>query len=154
MLRIATLANLIAYSIVVSQPLAYAVFLGRVQQTLSPPAYVELRQRINPTMAARVPTIYVGTLLTLLSMIGLALREGASLTLATSVIALVCLLIDVLFMVRKNLPINRIVDQWSTTDIPADWARHRDAWFAAFGSRAIALFIGFLSALVGAVFRF
>ena len=154
MLRIATLANLITYSIVVSQPLAYLVFLERAQMGLSPTAYIELRQRINPVMARRVGMIYVSTLLTLSLLLGLSLREGASLSVATSIVGLTCLLIDVFFMVRENLPINGVVDQWSATNYPADWEDYRTKWFAVFAYREAALLVGFVSTLIGAVFQF
>lgn len=62
MTRLAILTNLLAYSVVVSQPLFYLVALTRAQRALSAPAWVELRQRIDAVMSRRVAVIYSITL--------------------------------------------------------------------------------------------
>ena len=153
MLRIAMITNLIAYSIVVSQPLAYRVFMERAQRALSPAAYIELRQRINSVMTKRVPVIYLGTLATLVLLVVLSLRFRSWSCLVTSTVALLCLVVDVFFMMRENVPINGVIDQWSTTQYPEDWERYRTKWFAIFAYREIVLLAGFFSLLVGAVFQ-
>jgi hypothetical protein len=152
-MRIAMLANLVAYSIVVSQPLAYIVAMTSAQRALSAPAFVELRQRINPVMTRRLPVIYSVTLATTLLLLGLSMFSGEWHVLVTTIVALGCLLVDVLFMLRGNVPINGVIDQWSTTNYPGDWQDYRTRWFATFAYRQIALLAGFVSLLVGAVFR-
>jgi hypothetical protein len=153
MIRIALIMNLITYSIVVSQPLFYRVVMGRAQRALSPAAFIELRQRINPIMTRRVPVIYASALATLLLLLVLSLRIPNGIVLVTAAIALVCLVIDVLFMLRENVPINGVIDQWSTTQYPEDWEHYRTRWFEIFVYREIALLVGFFSLLVGAVFQ-
>jgi hypothetical protein len=153
MIRIALILNLITYSIVVSQPLAYRVVMGRAQRALSPAAFIELRQCINPIMTRRVPVIYASALATLLLLLVLSLRMPNWIGLVTTSIALLCLVIDVFFMLRANVPINGVIDQWSPSQYPEDWERYRAQWFASFAYREIALLVGFLSLLVGAVFQ-
>jgi hypothetical protein len=153
MIRIAILTNLIAYSIVVSQPLFYLVALGRVQGALSAAAYIELRQGINSVMTRRVPVIYLSTLVTLMLVLVLSLRLGNGSGLVTSTIALLCLLADVFLMMRENAPINGVMDQWSTTNPPGDWESYRAKWFAVFVYRQVLLLVGFFALLVGAVFQ-
>lgn len=153
MIRIAIILNLITFSIVVSQPLAYMVVMGRAQRALSPAAFIELRQCINPIMTRRVPVIYASALATLLLLLVLSLRMPSWLGPITTSIALVCLAIDVRFMLRENVPINGVMDQWSTTHYPEDWERYRTQWFAIFAYREIVLLVGFFSLLVGAVFQ-
>jgi hypothetical protein len=130
-MRLAILANLLAYAVVVSQPLAYIMVMTSAQRALTAPAFIELRQHINRVMTRRVPVIY-------------------GITLA---IALLCLIVDVGLMLRENVPINGVIDQWSATDYPADWQDYRGKWFAIFAYRQAALLAGFLSLLVGAVFQ-
>jgi len=153
MIRIAIITNLIAYSIVVSQPLAYMLVMGRAQRSLSPAAYIELRQCINPIMTRRVPVIYLSTLATVLLLLVLSLRIRNWSGLVTATVALLCLVIDILFMMRENLPINGVIDQWSTTNYPENWEHYRTKWFAIFTYRQVVLLIGFFSLLVGAVFQ-
>jgi hypothetical protein len=150
MLRIAIVANLVAYSLVVSQPLAYIVFLGQAQRGLSASAYIELRQHINPAMNRRVPVIYVGTLVTGLLLLALAARIADWTVAVTTIVALLCLIVDVVFMVRESGPLNVMMDRWSTTDHPEDWDRYRTKWFTIFGYRQLVLLIGFFSLLIGA----
>lgn len=153
MIAATLLASLLGYSIVVSQPLAYIVFLRKAQRTLSAPAYVELRQRINAVMNRRVSWIYLGTLAALLLQMVGAWRSGAWTVLACAAVATACLFADTYFMLHESVPINAAVDGWSPADPPADWADHREKWFAVFGKRQAVLLVGFSALLVGVVFR-
>lgn len=152
-MRIAILANLVAYSIVVSQPLFYIVVMTSAQRALSAPAFIELRQRINAVMTRRVPVIYSVTLATTLLLLVLSAISGDRSVVITTTVALLCLIADARFMLRDNVPINGAMDQWSASDYPADWQEHRARWFAIFAYRQVALLAGFLSLLIGAVFR-
>jgi hypothetical protein len=151
MMRWAIVASLIAYSLVVSQPLFYLVALGRAQRQLSAAAYIELRQRINPVMTKRLPMIYLSALATGLLVLGLAWRARDWTRVAAASIALVCLILDVVFMMRENVPINGAMDRWSVTNYPADWESYRTKWFEIFAYREVLLLIGFFALLVGAV---
>lgn len=150
---LAIIANLLAYSTVVSQPLFYLVALTSAQRALSGSAFVELRQRINAVMDRRIPVIYSTTLVTTLVLVVLSWRGGHGWVLGTTLVALLCLLADAAWMVRKNVPINAVMSRWSTTDYPGDWELYRTRWFAIFGYRQVVLLIGFVSLLVGAVFQ-
>jgi hypothetical protein len=152
MLRTATLASLAAYSIVASQPLAYLVFMTRAQRALSAPAYLELRQRINPVMNRRIPAIYATALMAVLLLLVLSLRGGSWTGAVATAVALVCLVVDVVLMLRESAPINGVMDRWSTTAYPEDWADYRETWLAVFARRQVALVVGFSSLLVGAVY--
>jgi hypothetical protein len=153
MTRIAILANLIAWSIVVSQPISYLLVFTNAQRALSAPAFIELRQRINAVMTRRVPVIYSITLVTVLVLLVLSWRIESATLLATTAIALLCLLADVAFMLRENVPINGVIDGWSTTRYPQDWETYRTSWFAIFAYRQVILGVGFVSLLVGAVYQ-
>jgi len=150
-MRLAILMNLVAYSVVVSQPLAYLVFLSKAQRALSAPAYVELRQRINPVMTRRVPVIYGATIATGLLLLVLSLRSRNWSVLVTATVALLGLLVDIVLMLCENVPINGVVDRWSSTNYPEDWEDYRSKWFAVFGYRQVALLVGFSSSLAAAV---
>ncbi len=153
MLRLSILLNLIAFSTVVSQPLFYLVALTNAQRGLSGAAYVELRQRINAVMSRRVPAIYGATLVTMLILLVLSWRARSWNVLGTTVVAFLCLVVDVVLMLRENVPINGVIDRWSIPGYPEDWAAYRDKWFAIFGYRQVVLLVGFISLLGGAVFQ-
>ena len=151
MVRIAFLTTLVAYSIVVSQPLAYLFFMSKAQRALSAPGYIELRQHINSVMNRRVPVVYLGTVAMVLLLLVLSVRSRSWSVLMAATVALVCLVVDMLFMMRENVPINGVVDRWSTTAYPEDWEDYRTKWFAVFSYRQAVLLLGFLALLVGAV---
>jgi hypothetical protein len=153
MIRIAIIANLLAFSTVVSQPLFYIMALTNAQRALSGPAYIELRQRINAVMNRRVPLIYLTSLATTLLLLALSWQAGSRRVLATTIVAFLCLVADVALMMRENVPINGVIDRWSPTDPPGDWGVYRDEWFAIFRIRQILLLVGFISLLLGAVFQ-
>ena len=152
MMRITVIASLLAYSLVVSQPLAYLVFLGSAQRALSPAAYIELRQRINPVMNRRVPVIYLSAVAAVVLLLVLSLRIQSWSHRITAAIALLCLVADIFFMLRENAPLNGVMDRWSTTSYPEDWERYRARWFEIFARRQVVLLIGFLSLLIAAAF--
>jgi hypothetical protein len=152
-MRSAILANLVAYSIVVSQPLAYMVAMTSVQRALAAPPFIELRQRINAVMTRRVPVIYSITLVTTLLLLVLSVINQDWSVLVTTTVALLCLVVDVKFMLRENVPINGVMDQWSAANYPEDWQDYRTKWFAIFAYRQVVLLAGFLSLLIGAVFQ-
>jgi hypothetical protein len=150
-IRIAIIANLLAYSTVASQPLFYIVALTAAQRALSGAAYVELRQRINAVMTRRVPLIYLTTLVTNVVLLALSWRAQNRNVLITTLLALLCLIVDVALMLRENVPINGVMDRWSATDYPDDWADYRTKWFSIFAYRQVILLVGFAGLLVGAV---
>ncbi len=154
MLELATIANLLTFSIVVSQHLFYAVALTTVSRALSAPAYVELRNAINAVMKRRVPLIYGAALATCVVVLALGVsREQGRLAVSTSAVGLLALLGDAGLMLRENVPINQVIETWTPTQYPADWATYRARWLALLRIRQIVLGIGFLSLLIGVVAR-
>lgn len=151
MVSIVLSASLVAYSVVVSQPLAYLFFLAKVQRELSGPAYVELRQRINPVMGKRLPGVYMVALVTLVLL--LVLAAGNDRLVAATSLAIICLMADVVVMLRASVPINGVVDGWSSGQPPDDWENYRTKWFAAFAPRQVLLLVGFVALVFGAAFR-
>ena len=151
MTRVAILTSLITYAIVASQPLFYLVVLTNAQRALSASAYIELRQRINAVMTERLPIIYLSTLLAVLVLLVVSWRISNWYLVLSTTIALLCLLVDVRFMLGENVPINGVIDQWTPTSYPADWESYRAKWFAIFRYRQVVLLVGFFSLLIGAV---
>lgn len=153
MTAVALAASLLTYAVVVSQPLAYLVFLRAAQRAMSAAAYIELRQRINPVMSARLGWVYGSTLVALVLLLVAAWRGEGGIVLAAAAVALACLFADVFFMLRENVPINGVVDAWSPADPPADWVEYREKWFAIFATRQAVLLFGFASLVAGAALR-
>lgn len=150
--RVVLLSNLLAWSLVACQPLFYLVALSSAQRALSAPAYIELRQRINPLMMRRLPGLYGLALLTTPALLALAWSDGEQVVAITAAIGLLCLVLDLVLMLRVSVPINRRMDGWSIASHPADWSADRSKWFTIFGYRQVVLLTGFAGALAGAAF--
>lgn len=153
MLSVALLASLVLYAIVASQPLFYFLALGPAQRRLSAPAYIELRQTLNPLMIRRVPALYIAALVVLSLTLFLAWRSGVGLVAGPTFTALVLLVVDAFLMTRSSVPINTFIDSWTPEKHPADWELHRDRWFVIFRYRQAALLTGLFGLLSGAVLR-
>ena len=153
MLSVVLLASLVLYAAVASQPLFYFVALGPAQRRLSAPAYIELRQALNPLMVRRVPALYLATLAALALTLFLAWRSSDVRLIGPTFAALVLLVVDAVLMTRSSVPINTFIDSWTPEKHPADWALHRDRWFVIFRYRQAALLTGLLGLLAGAVLR-
>ncbi len=149
----AAFVNLFLYALVASQPLFYAVALSHASRVLSAPAYIELRNAINAVMKRRVPMLYLGTLVSCIGVLGASFGAGDRWMAKTSAVALAALVGDAVLMLRVNVPINGVIETWTTTRYPADWETYRTRWMAVFAVRQILLGAGFVSLLAGVVFR-
>lgn len=151
MLALATFATLVLFALVASQPLFYFVALGRVSGALSGPAYIELRQRINAVMNVRLVPLYGATLVSALLLAWAAFARDERGLGAAALIAAAGLVADAILAVRRNVPINTLMDGWAPTDGPADWETHRAHWTAAFATRQLVLAVAYAALLVGVV---
>lgn len=151
-INLALLLHILLYAIVVSQPLFYLVAFGTASARMKAPAYIEMRNHIDDLMQQRGSKVYYAALGSSVLFSGLALFYGPTLLWITSLIALVCLLLDIRVMFQKNLPINGIIKTWTPTQYPPDWEQYRGKWLQAFAYRQFFLVAGFVALLVGAVF--
>jgi hypothetical protein len=95
----------------------------------------------------------LGALATSVLLLVLAWRAPDSTVAITTGVALVCLVADAVLMLRASVPINGVIDGWTTARIPDDWETYGNRWFAIFSVRQGIALVGFLGLLVGAVFR-
>lgn len=150
--KIVLLITLLAYSVIASQSFMYIISLKMVQVNLDAGAYAQVRKLTDASMRANFKyVIYTGLIATLLLVILTAKNPGGLLFVA-ALLAFLALVLDVVLMMKGNLPINDVINTWTADTIPADWASYRDKWFHIFRYRQAANVLGFLSLLAGAVF--
>jgi hypothetical protein len=153
MIAALSIATLLAYTLVMSQPLFFAFALGRASLALSGPAYVELRQRINAAITKPLVVVYALTFLACLAVAALAAREGAMTTAAGVGLAALTLAVDLTLAAKGNVPLNAEMNRWDAAAPPADWATKRAAWHRVFAVRQIVLCVGYVAFVVGAFGR-
>ena len=143
---------LLAYAMIASQAFMYILSLKQVQLNLGANAYTEIRKLTDTSMRASFKyVIYAALLANVLLVIGTA-KTPNSLAFISATIALVALITEILLTLKGNLPINDVINTWSTDNLPANWAAIREKWFTIFQYRQIASITGFVTLLVGAVF--
>lgn len=153
MLATLSIATLLAYTLVMSQPLFFAFALGRASLALSGPAYAELRQRINASITKPLVVVYAITFLACLSVAALAAKEGATTTAVGVELAALTLVVDLVLAVKGNVPLNAAMDQWDPAALPPDWATKRAAWHRVFAVRQVVLCVGYVVFVLSAFGR-
>jgi hypothetical protein len=152
LVKVLFLFTLLAYSIIVSQSFSYIIALKNVQLNLNAGSYIELRKLIDANFRANFTYVVYAVLITNLLLVLTTVKNPSSLLFITAAIAFVALIADTLLTVKGNLPINDIINTWSTDKYPTDWADYRAKWLTIFQYRQIANIMGFVSLLIGAVF--
>ncbi len=150
--RIILLFTLIAYSIIVSQSYMYMIALKNVQTSMPANAYIEFRKLLDAGFRANFKFAVYAVLLANLILVAYTAKSPGSLLFITATIAFICLVTDVLLMMKGNMPINNLINTWSADDYPANWAMYRTKWLQVFQYRQLANIIGFISLLTGTVF--
>ncbi len=151
--KIIFLLTLIAYSVIASQSFMYILSLKHTQLNLNADSYTTVRKLIDASMRNNFKYVIYTALLTNIVLVTLHAKQPGSLGFITSAISLVALIADIFLTVKGNLPINDTINSWSAGNIPANWAHYRTKWFYIFQFRQWANISGFISLLIGIVFR-
>jgi hypothetical protein len=93
---------------------------------LSAGQYMSMHQMRDGTFAKVMPFVGFGTLLTVIASVALAIEAGWPRWLG--IIAVGLMVIDIVFTVARQLPLNREVQSWTEATIPAHWRSVRDGW--------------------------
>lgn len=144
--------TLLAYSFLVSQSFIYIIALRNVQTSMEAINYIELRKLLDRNFRKKYSVIVYSSLISTTLLTVLCSVEPTGIMFISAAIAWVALIIDTLLTVKGNMPINKIINAWSKDNYPADWILYRNKWLSVFGKRQVAVIIGFLSLLLGAVF--
>lgn len=151
--KITLLVTVLAYSFVVSQSFMCILALKNVQLNLEGGTYTTLRQLIDTNMRSTFKYVLYTAVIANIILLALNGKQAVSLLFITTAIALVALIADILITVKGNLPVNDIINSWSPDNFPSNWTDYRDKWFRIFQYRQVINIIGFVSLLIGVIFR-
>lgn len=144
--------TVLAYSMIVSQSFMYILALKDVQLRLDVNSYTEFRKLIDVSMRESFKYVIYTALLTSIALMVSTIKNPGSVIFITSTIAFVALVADTLLTVKGSLPINDIINSWSTNNYPSNWTEYRTKWLTIFQYRQIINITGFVSLLIGGVF--
>jgi hypothetical protein len=145
--------NLLAYGFVVSQPIFYLLAMSNTQKNMRAPSYIELRNLLHKNLEFSLRIVYYTALLTNISWFFCTITLHSYFLLITSSIALLAFVIDMVFLIIGDIPINKIIQTWTPEKYPTDWETYRKKWFIYYHRRQKADLIGFVSLLLGIVFK-
>jgi hypothetical protein len=116
-------------------------------------AYISFRKRTDKNFKSKFGKIMYATVIVNGLLMIMCCFAASLLLLAASIIAVTLLLSDMFIAVKYNLPINKIVNGWTTASCPENWQLYREKWLHAFYKRQVLNITGFVSLVAGAVFQ-
>jgi uncharacterized membrane protein len=131
----------------------YMIALRNVQENMGAAFYIELRKLLERNFLRKYKLVVYSALLLSCLLLLAALFQSSVLFLAGSILAFAGLLADVLLAIKGNMPINRIINNWTLQTFPVNWIQYRSKWLYWFSWRQLASISGFIALLVSVVFR-
>jgi uncharacterized membrane protein len=152
-LKIVLLITLIAYSFIVSQSFFYIIALSNTLRNMKGPTYIEFRHLIDKNFRAKFKYPFYATLLFSPATAIIAFLKQDYFLFTAAIIATIAIVIDTSITLKKNMPINNVINTWTTDNYPKNWQDYRTNWLYYFRLRQIANITGFISLLTGAIFN-
>lgn len=152
-LKILILLNLLVYTVIVSQSFMYIIAMRNVQESMGAASYIELRKLLDRNFLKKFKPVVYSALVLGLALVAAAAFQSSKVLLAGSSIAFAGLLIDVVLIVKGDMPINRIINSWTLETFPANWVEYRSRWLYWFSWRQVANISGFIALLIAVIFN-
>lgn len=104
-------------------------------EALTAPQYMAMHQMRDATFARVMPVFGLGTLFLVITCVAFALAPGWPRWLGA--VAVILLVADIIFTIRRQLPVNREIQSWTESTIPVDWRSARDLWASQHRTRLV-----------------
>lgn len=151
-IKIVLFLTILLYSIIVSQSFSYIISLRNVQINMSAGEYISFRQLTDKNFQQKFRYILYAALLFNGLLVAICAIQFSALLFTSSLTAFIALIADTAIAVKKNLPVNKIINAWTAEKYPGNWAEYRRVWLFAFSQRQCLNIAGFSSLMAGAVF--
>jgi hypothetical protein len=151
-IKITLFITLILYSVVISQSFFYILAMSNVTKSMQPATYIESRKLIDKNLRSSLATVYYLVLAASVLLVSFCVINPSGLLFICSIISLISLIADVALTLKGNVPLNKIINTWTTTDYPSDWKEYRAKWLSIYSIRQAVNIIGFVSLLSGLIF--
>jgi hypothetical protein len=113
--------------------------------------FLEQRKAVDAIFRKRYQPIYYLSLLFSGIMVAISVYQTDFLSITFHAVAFVCLMADVTIALKKNNPINKLVNCYATGDENIDWQDARLRWLKFIEMRGLFISIGLLSLLIDAI---
>jgi hypothetical protein len=152
LIKITLLITMVLYAFIVGQSFFYILALSGATKKMQAAAYIETRKLIDQELQSSLSLVYYSALAASVALISFCVVNPNGLLFICSIIALSALLVDVLLAVKGNVPLNKTINTWTTTQYPGNWQEVRAKWFTLYHIRQGANIVGFITLLTGIVF--
>lgn len=152
-LKILIVLNLFFYSVIVGQSFMYIIALRNVQESMGATSYIELRKLLDRNFLKKFKPVVYSALVLGLALVVASFFQTSMVLIAGSILAFAGLVIDVLLILKGDMPINRIINSWTLETFPANWVEYRSKWLYWFSWRQVANISGFIALIIAAVFQ-
>lgn len=150
-IKIIRFLHLLIYLCVTSQVLFYLIVYSEALKLTSITNFLEQRKAIEQIIAGRYIIIYFVCLLLSLGVVIVSYRLNDKAFFITSMVALLCLFIDLSIAMAGNIPINKQINQLTGQINYSQWEALRSDWLRFFSYRGVFTTIGMLSLLIGLI---
>jgi uncharacterized membrane protein len=114
--------------------------------------YIETRNLLTKALETPLQVVYYSALGASVLLTAFCVVNPSGLLFICSVVALVTLVADAVLATRGNIPLNKLINSWTSTNYPSDWKQYRSKWFTLYHIRQALNITGFVSLLAGWVF--
>ncbi|MBC7949813.1 MAG: hypothetical protein H7Y42_18155 [Chitinophagaceae bacterium] len=151
-IKISLFITLVLYTAVTSQSLFYILAMSNVTKNMQPATYIESRKLLDKNLQHSLRTVYYLALASSIILVSFCVTNSSGLLFICSIVALIFLVLDIVLSLKGNVPLNKTINTWTSSNYPANWKEYRTKWFNIYTVRQTANIIGFLSLLSGLVF--
>lgn len=137
-----------SYLTVTCQLMFYMVVFSDAMKLLSIENFLELRKIIDPLILGRNRVLYLTCLVANIGVILLAIKKPNSAFFITSLIALVCVVIDITLALKGNARLNTMVNTGVLSGIDS-WETLRMKWLNLIHYRGLFTTAGMICILIG-----
>src|SRR5262249_32256024 len=151
-MRVAQFFTMLLFSLVTGVFWGTWFSLSRSIGAITPATFLEVGHTMIGNLGGPMSVLMPATLLSAIILAVLLFRRGQTRSSVFTVSAFVLLVVAMIITLTVNVPIDRQIQSWTTTTLPADWSTIRDRWELYHGLRTFvslvalaALFAGTLS---------
>lgn len=151
-IKITLFITVLMYALVISQSFFYILAMTSTMKKMQAPTYIETRNLLTTRLEEPLQWVYYITMTATVLLSAFCVVNPSGLLFICSIIALVALLADALLAVKGNIPLNKLISSWTSSNYPPNWKKYQSRWFTLYHVRQALNITGFVSLLAGWVF--
>ena len=152
LIKITLFITLMTYAFIVAQSFFYILAMSGASKKMQVSSYIETRKLIDVELQSKLSLVYYLALAASILLTAFSVVNPNGILFTSSVIALLALVIDITVALKGNVPINKKINTWTSSNYPENWQQVRNKWFSLYHVRQAVNIAGFVCLLAGLVF--